>query len=459
MKIILVCDHKWRDLPPLAAIKLHLERRGCKVWIYAVRDALAMIPMIAPDCVVLNHFWGDRYQNLARQLRAEGTVVVVLPTEGAGRPIFHEVDRGDVTDYSLVDRLYSWGRRNSDAMLARGAISPGNLVTSGCPRTDFYRAPLMGAVTKREVFAAEHGFNPAKPILTWATQFPHAVVRQDQAEQWQIYCRSMVDFGVDQCFKTIGVDFRILPEYHRNLRDKSTEVFFKFARANPNLQLVLKPHPNEDRAYYEAGIADAGVSNVRFCRVDYMWNVLHSTDILLHRHCTTAVEAWLWNRPTIEFATIPDEFMAWPEREAGSHVARDLTELQDLVEQFLAGYRIEPQTRALREQYIRDWFGEPDGRRCEEIAIDLAALTRARARRAARVFPGAALRPVAAARILARLALSLPPNASLRTHAMRSILGTYHKSAESRLNKEITRRDVRAYEDQLKPLVADAAKA
>jgi surface carbohydrate biosynthesis protein len=459
MKVILLCDHKWRDLPPLAAIKLYLERLGFRVWIFAVRDAIGMIPVIRPDCVVLNHFWGNQYQQLAVRMREAGTTMVVLPTEGAGRPIFHEVDRGDVTDFSLIDRLYSWGPRNSQAMLARGAVPPDRLVTSGCPRTDFYRQPLMGAVTPRSEFAAEHGLDPAQPIVTWATQFPHAAISRDDPREWDLYCRSMTDFGLDRCFTSVGVDFRVMPEYHRNLRDASADLFFAYARANPGLQFILKPHPNEKREFYEARIRDAGVANVRFCRVDYMWNVLHAADVLLHRHCTTAVEAWLWKKPTIEFATIPDEFMAWPEREAGSHVARDFGELDALVRDFLAGRTIEPEREAIREAYIRDWFGEPDGRRCLSIAEDIAALVRSRrpSRPPRRSFAAAGVRPSDTARSIARHALALPPSASLKREGLRALTGRHASSAESRLRKEVTRIDVKAYVDRLRPLVGSRA--
>ncbi len=459
MKVLLFCDHKWRDLPPLSAIRIHLERMGHRALIVSTRDGPSMIPAYRPDCVVLNHFWGAWYNRLARGLRERGIAVLVLSTEGAGRPIFHQMDRGDATDFSLVDRLYSWGWRNTEAMVARGSISADRAVTSGCPRIDFYRQPLMGAVKPRAQLAAEYGLDPARPIIAWATQFPHAHVREDDPVMWANYCASMADFGADRCFAAIGVDFRVLPKYHADLRDTSADLFFRFARENPDLQFVLKPHPNEPRRYYEDRLRDAGCGNVRFCGHDYIWNVLHSTDVLLHRHCTTAVEAWLCGKPTIEFATVPDAFMAWPEREAGSVVARDFDTLSILVREFLDGRTVDAEQAAIREAYIHDWFGVPDGRRCLAIAEDIDALLRSRRpARQAPSFAAAGVRPRNSARVVVRHALSLPSTASLRTEAWPALTRRgFHARPELAAQKNVTRRDVRSYVERLRPLTEGRA--
>lgn len=459
MKVLLFCDHKWRDLPPLSAVRLHLERLGHRALIISTRDAPAMIPAYRPDCVVLNHFWGAWYNRLARGLRERGIAVLVLSTEGAGRPIFHEMDRGDVTDFSLVDRLYSWGRRNTDSMVARGAIASERVMTSGCPRMDFYRAPLIDAAKTRAQIAAEYDLDPAQPIITWATQFPHAHVREDDPVMWANYCASMADVGADRCFASIGINFRTLPKYHADLRAASAELFFRFARENPNLQFILKPHPNEPRRYYEDRLRDAGCSNVRFCGHDYIWNVLHSTDVLLHRHCTTAVEAWLCGKPTIEFATIPDAFMAWPEREAGSVVACDFESLSNFVREFLDGRAVDAEQAAIREAYIHDWFGVPDGRRCLAVAKDIDALLRSRHRaRRAPSFAAACVRPVDTARVVVRNALSLPATASVRKEAWPALTRRgYHARPILAAQKNVTRRDVRAYVERLRPLTEGQA--
>ncbi|MDA0786865.1 MAG: hypothetical protein O3B37_11320 [Proteobacteria bacterium] len=456
MKVLLYCDHRWRDLPPLCAVKLHLERLGHRALIVAAREARAMIPAFRPDCVVLNHFWGKSYNDLAITLREAGIAIVVLSTEGAGRPIFHEMDRGDVADFSLIDRLYTWGRRITAPMIAHGTITPDRVMTSGCPRFDFYRKPFMGAVKSRAAFAAEYGLALDRPIITWATQFPHAAVARDNPQLRNEYCAAMTDFGVDRCFEAIGVDYTELPVYHAALRDASSEIFFRFAREHPECQFILKPHPNEKRSYYEERIAGFSGSNVSFCPQDYIWNVLHASDILLHRHCTTAVEAWLWDKPTIELAAIPDDFMAWPEREAGSHVARTYDDMAGLIGDFLGGREIEAGRKAAREAYIEEWFGTPDGRRCEDVARDIDTILKARgpSRKAVRRDSlGVGTRDIA--RVLAQQALDLPANVSVWSGLRHRLTSAQDiRDGNPGAQKYIVRSDVASYMGAMRPLLA-----
>jgi surface carbohydrate biosynthesis protein len=455
MRIHLMCDHKWRDLPPLAAIKLHLEGMGHRVTLSSVRDTMALLPVIQPDCVVFNHFWGSDYNIIGKRLKDAGISVVVLPTEGAGRPIFHEMDRGDSTDLSLVDRYYCWGEHTTAAMLAHGTISPDRVMTLGCARFDFYKEPLVGALPTRDEFAADYGLDPKRPIVTWATQFPHAHVVDEASRGWDQYQREIKDFGLVKCFESIGVDYMSLPRYHYELRNRSADIFFRFARENPSIQFLLKSHPNEPRAFYEDRMRQSGAQNVKFCRSEYIWDVLRASDVLIHRHCTTAVEAWMWNKPTIELAAIPDDIMAWPEREAGSVVAHDYEELSSLVHGFLAGGNIDDAMTAVRRDYIREWFGEQDGKRCLVVAQDIDRLLKSRERHRSRTsfsVAGVSLRATVSA--VVRHGLSVPAGTSLKSAVRSKLLPSNGAVKPPRYEKNITRRDVEEYTARLRPFIA-----
>jgi surface carbohydrate biosynthesis protein len=444
VRIHLFCDHKWRDLPPLSAVKLYLEAMGHRVTMASVKDSLGLLPLLRPDCVVLNHFWGSFYNDLGRRLKAAGVAIVVLPTEGAGRPVFHEMDRGDVTDFSLVDRLLSWSERNTQAMLQRGAVGPDQIVSTGCPRLDFYRRPLNAAVMSRKAFCALYEFDPARPIITWATQFPHAHVERANTRVWTQYEREMTDFGVSICLQAIGVDFAELPQYHRELRNVSADAFFAMVAEHPEWQFLLKPHPVEQVSFYEERIARAAATNVRFCKEEYIWDVLNATDVLLHRHCTTGVEAWLLDKPTIEMAMIPDGFMAWPEREAGSITVTSFAELDAAVGACLVSRVIEPERRAKREAYVREWFGEPDGRRCLDIAGEIHRLVMERGPRHGDFGPVAKIaggwRNILATAF--RYLLAIPATQSVRAHLSGVMSGAVQDAPTGKL---ITQADVRRF--------------
>lgn len=456
MRVHFICDHKWRDLPGLVAIGVLLRRLGHQVTIRSSQDTRASLSSLRPDCVVFNHFFSQSHNELARGLKAAGVVVAVLPTEGAGRPVFHEVDRGDVTDFSLVDLFLSWSPRNTNAMTECGAISPDRIATTGCPRFDFYRQPLEHYVSPREEFCRRYGLDPERPVITWTTQFTQADVERSNEEKWAQFCFEMTDTGVSKCLESIGFDFRDFPDYHRAAREASMQAFFELASARPHLQFILKPHPVENVDFYRLRIMQGGAKNIRVCGAEYIWDVLNASRIILHRHCTTGVEAWMWDKPTIEMAMGSENLLAWPEREAGSVVATDTSQLIDLVDGFLSGRRLDEKLVEHRKAYIREWFGEPDGRRCLAVAeeLDRCLMRRGKTRRDRSVLPGPKRISRAAVTALARHVFSLPANSSLRRDALPSVLGDRKTMLRHHDGKLISRRDVAHQERRIRPLVA-----
>ena len=450
MRILLICDHKWRDLPNLIALKVRLEHRfEHTVVLTPVKDMGAMFHLFEPHCVVFNHMNLGPFRQFAKRLQEDGAAVVVLPTEG--RPSRKEllpVTYGKYTDYSNVDLYLSWSAEVERNMVQLGTLLPDHIETVGCTRFDFYREPLCRMVSTRERFCAKHDLDPDRPIVTWATQYNYARFLHENQE---FNRKDLTRLGVKACFEAVGYDIERLPEDQHYERLAAADAFFEVARARPQVQFIIKPHPGEDIAFYQERVKRASLPNVSFIFQEYIWDLLNATDLHLHQACTTAIEGWLLRKPTVEMKLDNRLPFVWDEMEAGSDKAESAADLGDIVDSYLTGHTLSEGMQSRREQHIEKWFYKVDGRRCQEAARHIDNLLEDH--------PG---RRHWSWKVQLRYALvdrfDLPWSISLRkpsTWAPERPTDGLQLDFKGQVNKHITRFDVRSYQARIKPLILD----
>lgn len=437
MRIQLLCDHKWRDLPNLTAIKLELERFGHRVLISTTKDAVPLMQWFRPDCVVFNHLFGETYRKLSQALREAGIAVVMLPTEGAMRPEYVSIAAGEFADFSACELFLPWSETAARQLRERWQLSASAAPAIGCTRFDFYCPQFASAITSRDAFCRQYGLDPRRPIVTWATQYGYAHLVNATAAREKLV-REALDVGLITCNKRIGVNFAEIARMHAEGREAAAGAVFAAARALPQVQFVVRPHPVEDRDYYRGKMRELNLDNVAFAPSDYIWNVLNASDVHLHRQCTTAVEAWMWDKPTIELGMDAFPQWQWPDREAGSDMVQDERELVRTIAGYFEGRRVEEPVRRYRRDYIHTWFGLADGERCATAARTISAFLAARGPRRRYVTSLGAVRarPREAVTAALRYALTKKPNERL--------IGPTLPSAGPE-DKLITRQDVARY--------------
>jgi hypothetical protein len=439
VRVQLLCDHKWRDLPNLTAIKIHLEHLGHRVLLSTTKDALSLMQWFRPDCVVFNHLFGVTYRNLARNLQEAGIAVVLLPTEGAMRPEFATIAAGEFTDFSACDLFLNWSENAARLLRERWRAGETAAPVIGCTRLDFYSLQFGPAIKSRDLFCRQYGLDLKRPIVTWATQYGYAHLTAPSAER-ERFLRESVEFGVAACCARIGQDLAEIPRLHAEGREVASEAFFAAASEMPLVQFVIRPHPMDARDYYRRKMRECGLDNVVFCANDYIWNVLNASDIHLHRHCTTAVEAWMWGKPTIEMGMDDVPQWRWPEREAGSDMVSDARALTSTIRDYLNGRKVDAATDRYRRDYIRTWFGTGDGRRCADAAAAISGLLarRGRRRRYLTSLGAVCAKPRQTVGAALRYVLGKKPNERL--------FGKTATLAAGPEDKLITRRDVTSYQ-------------
>ncbi len=449
MRILLICDHKWRDLPNLVALKVTLEtQHGHTVTLASGRDRAVLLDLFQPDCVVLNHMNGKGYREIAHRLQDQGVSVVVLPTEG--RPSFKELlpfVYGQYTDLSNVDLYLPWSDHVTENMIRLGTISVDRVMTVGNTRFDFYCPPLNKQVLSKEAFCRRYHLDPQRPIVTWATQYNYArFLHRNQ----DFNRRDLAALGVRACYEAAGYDIERFPEHQFHERLAASAAFFQVAQSRPRVQFIIKSHPGEDIAFYQERVKEARQPNVSFVFQEYIWDLINSTDLHLHRHCTTAVEAWLLGKPTVEMKLDVRTPFAWEEMQAGSDSAQSAADLGDIVDHYLAGHAVAEEMQQRRDAYIEKWFYKVDGRRCQEAARHIHDLLNGRDGRRMQSRK-AKLRYSLSDRLnLPWRRMSLRKPRTWRPERLTQKVQLVHIGSADRY---ITRFDVRQYEAQIKPLL------
>jgi hypothetical protein len=124
--------------------------------------------------------------------------------------------------------------------------------------------------------------------------------------------------------------------------------------------------------------------NITLVFQEYIWDILNAADVHIHRLCTTGVEAWLLDVPSLELhlsdygswnAKIPG---AAAEAMKGNDVVADAEHLLERVNFYLSGGQPTATQLAARKQYIERWLYRVDGQRCCEHAYILSELIRDR---------------------------------------------------------------------------------
>jgi surface carbohydrate biosynthesis protein len=446
MRIHLLCDQKWRDLPNLTAVKIALERCGHRVLLSTTKDAAAMIQVFRPHCVVLNNLFATRNQRLAVALMQSGVGVVILPTEGAARPELRPLIAGEFADFSGMDLHLAWSEASAEDLRRRWNRDAQAVPVIGCTRFDFYTSRFRSAITPRDEFCRQHDLDPDRPIVTWATVYNHAE-EGNTPEVLARYMAEIEDNGLAACYRRLGLVPQRIPSMQAVERREATAAFMQLAAAMPQVQFVVRPHPAERRAFYLEYFSGRNAGNMRFCPQDYIWNVLNASDVHLHRQCTTAIEAWMWRKPTIEmaFATTPE--LAWPDREAGSDVASTTDELISHVERYLKGDRVDQERHKYRAAYVHSWFGPADGNRCDAAAKAIDAFLAARRVKVSLSLGREGVPARQSVTAMVRYAVGMRPTDSLRPGGARGKVRDVQ-------DKQITRDDVRDYSRLIAPAFA-----
>ncbi len=350
--IALVVDHPLRDLPGLVLLAHRLASQGADVCLIPLNLLMAETFALAPNFLLMNNLRRTTEPVLTGCLDS-GIKYGMLDTEGGlyGDLSFFRstfTDRQDIRDGLSCNFL--WGKKIHEFLLEQRLFRPKQMMVTGTPRFDFYSPrwrdyysadtsvaqKLILIPTKVAVFNPQgHSVEKEVELLTVKLGLDAEMIRH-----WR-------DVGFEQIEATIKMVKRLSKDF-------------------PDARFVVRPHPHERIETYADALA--GLGNVDVIREGTIDHWILRSSMLIHRMCTTAVEAMMAGVPSIVPAWVPTAANA-PDTEAVSTVAASYAELRALVASNLRGESItsEEHRRAL-EWIVEDWFHRMDGEAHARVA-------------------------------------------------------------------------------------------
>jgi len=288
-RVVLLADHRWRDLPGLVAVKVHLEKLDpeldCRVVdIHLLEQS---VELFRPHLVVVNHLHEPDRNKIFDTVRRRGGLIAVAITEGRGNntALMEWTARG--WPIRLCDLFLAWSEE-----FAQYLPSEVNRIVTGCPRLDYHYAPLKALVNNRERSCAMYGLDPDKPIVTVASSFPQA---------------KFANYGADfllRDWERLGKTKIKGYEDPAHLAKSEMDAFLRFQgwlialKRETGLQILVKPHPGEDVRFWQHFCDETGI---RLMLGDYIFNLFAVSDVHVARvDCTTIPEAWMVGIPTVQ---------------------------------------------------------------------------------------------------------------------------------------------------------------
>ncbi len=350
--IALVVDHPLRDLPGLVLLAHRLANQGADVCLIPLNLLMAETFALAPDFLLMNNLRRTTEPVLTGCLDS-GIKYGMLDTEGGlyGDLSFFRstfTDRQDIRDGLSCNFL--WGKKIHEFLLEQRLFCPEQMMVTGTPRFDFY-SPRW-----RDYYAVDT--SAAQKLILIPTK---VAVSNPQGHS--------VEKEVELLTVKLGLDAEMI----RHWRDvgfeqieATIEMVKQLSRDFPDARFVVRPHPHERIETYADALA--GLGNVDVIREGTIDHWILRSSLLIHRMCTTAVEAMMAGVPSIVPAWVPTAANA-PDTEAVSTVAASYAELRNLVASNLRGEAItDAEHRKALERIVEDWFHRVDGNAHARVA-------------------------------------------------------------------------------------------
>ena len=370
-RVLISIDHKWRDLPGHVLLGELLEKRGIKV--SYCRNGLEKYYLNHSyyDVVIINHIFEKSRQALVKEHSLKGTSFVILPTEGIPTlEDYTDFALGVELDYSAIRCYAFWNGFYQNRFEFNTTLSNQNIYIAGVPRFDFYKHKNL----QKHIHFNFTTSGPSKKIL-WATNFTQAQFHApDKFDLMEADARRL---GYKDTLESMQGSLQEVAKKDFFAREKSLEIMLKYIQQHSDVLLIIKPHPSEDGTYYKNYFKMNNISSkrVKIIKNEYIWDLLMWCDVEVSRSCTTAIEAWHLNKPTIDLNPDPSWYHS-SKHASGSYQCHNYEELVIAMDKGLEQDWHEPtELRAARDAFINKYCEGRDGNRTRALAEKIFSLT------------------------------------------------------------------------------------
>lgn len=248
-----------------------------------------------------------------------------LGDEGAIEPVYNINYEPTLNSLKHVKKIFLWGNNQKEHLIKLNSdknIHQKYLVT-GNPGYDL-------CLPKYKPF--NNKLNPNKFLNSYILINTNFGCKNSYSLEEQLKACSLISPETKQC---------IIESYEKE--DKQWSIFQEWLediiQHFPNEQFIIRPHPTEIKKNYE-NIFNK-YQNVLVSKEGNVNYVTSSAKLVLHKDCTTAMQAYLMEVPSISIGgeELYTEYVQWPLH--FSYLPKNLEEAKDLINQIINNYIID----------------------------------------------------------------------------------------------------------------------
>lgn len=293
--LLLRIETKARELDAKLLLGLMAAERGWGV-ILGVDD-IRIRPDFPRGVIAENSLSPGRFEDI-RAAQATGRKVVAWCEEGL---VHRHSDEGYVRNrverqsYEAVEAFFTWGEKQAAAIARQLGGGPDRLVVAGNPRFDILRPELRGVFDDRaREIRRRYG-----PFILVNTKFSQYNNYRGEAYKLAALTRRGRIRTKEHEAEYLG-----FVDYQKGTFHAFQEAVACLSKRFPGHRVVIRPHPSEShRPWQELARTRDNVAVVYEGTVA-PW--LLASDVSIHNNCTTGVEAYALERPSISYRPIRD---------------------------------------------------------------------------------------------------------------------------------------------------------
>jgi surface carbohydrate biosynthesis protein len=359
--LILPVETKARELHAKMLLALIAAERGWGVLIgnkSALRSAQADLPRgtflekgVAPATTATIKF-ARSVGNRVSALCEEGLLYLSQEDYGQRRLAPQSV--------AALDFFFAWGARQADDVVAVMERDRDKVVISGNPRLDLLRPEWRGIFDK-SARAIRDRFGPTILVNTKFALVNNAVREiRDYTDHLKAAGKIKSKEHEQLWRRYAAVQQRVLPCFLDLLPILSKEF--------PDHTIIVRPHPSErDEPWIKKA---AGLPNVRATYGGNVHEWILAADAVIQNNCTTGIEAFLLDKPTISYRPFKDDGVELELPDRVSLKAQTAEELVLLVHGIVNLEMSSDEDRSMKRAFARQYIANIDGRLACDTIMD-----------------------------------------------------------------------------------------
>jgi surface carbohydrate biosynthesis protein len=354
-RVVFLVDHKHRDLPGLAHIGHYLRFLGHDVKYVALWEEDDIIKAFDPEFIVMN----KPVSNINKSIgwKKDGRKIVIVNTEGNTRLS---------VDYKILvapDLYFFWNKRTFEQYRTQLEGRGTEMCIAGSFRIDFFHKRFQEVFPKRKEMLNSLGLSDLKTV-TIGTSSVYDTIPEDDLLLMDKNQKKLVNKRTS-CFDVAS--------NNREVRNIIKSFISQGIQQFRGVNIVLKPHPNEDIRPWAEFLDKLECANVKLMLGGPINHLLAISDLhITNNACTTIFEAALSGVPTVEILGYKaDEFLE--SKGLGKYMVSDSESLIEVVRQEIYGENTGciSNSQDTLESYLKEHFYKADGFRCLEYALKI----------------------------------------------------------------------------------------